>query len=42
MRDEREGGVVPALRDAYEASLEGVQGGRKGLRVMDAWAVSFV
>ena len=40
--DERERGVVLALRDACEASLEGVQGGRKGVRGMDVWAASFV
>ena len=40
--DERERGVVLALRDACEASLEGVQGGQKGVRAMDVWAASFV
>ncbi|KAF2026061.1 S-adenosyl-L-methionine-dependent methyltransferase [Setomelanomma holmii] len=40
--DERERGVVLALRDACEASLEGVQGGGKGVRSMDVWAASFV
>ncbi|KAF2709563.1 S-adenosyl-L-methionine-dependent methyltransferase [Pleomassaria siparia CBS 279.74] len=40
--DERERGVVLALRDACEASLEGVQGGLKGVRGMDVWAASFV
>lgn len=40
--DERERGVVLALRDACEASLEGVQGGRKGVRAMDVWVASFV
>ena len=40
--DERERGVVFALRDACEASLEGVQGGRKGVRSMDVWVASFV
>ncbi|CAD6590131.1 MAG: hypothetical protein ASARMPREDX12_007885 [Alectoria sarmentosa] len=40
--DERERGSVLALRDACEASLEGVQGGRKGVRSMDVWVASFV
>ena len=40
--DERERGVVLALRDACEASLEGVQGGRKGVASMDIWVASFV
>ncbi|KAH3915743.1 hypothetical protein HBI56_145900 [Parastagonospora nodorum] len=39
--DERERGVVFALRDACEASLQGVQGGRKGVRAMDVWVASF-
>lgn len=40
--DERERGVVLALRDACEASLEGVQGGRKGVRAMDVWIAGFI
>lgn len=40
--DERERGVVLALRDACEASLEGVDGGKEGVRAMDVWAASFV
>jgi hypothetical protein len=40
--DERERGVILALRDACEASLEGVQEGRKGVRSMDFWVASFV
>lgn len=40
--DERERGVVLALRDACEASLENVPGGRKGVRAMDVWVASFV
>lgn len=40
--DERERAVVFATRDACEASLEGVQGGRKGVRSMDVWVSSFV
>ncbi|KAF1848779.1 SAM-dependent methyltransferase [Cucurbitaria berberidis CBS 394.84] len=40
--DERERGVIIASRDACEASLEGVQGGRKGVRAMDVWAARFV
>lgn len=40
--DERERGVILALRDACEASLEGTQGGRKGVRAMDVWVASFV
>lgn len=40
--DERERGVVLALRDACEASLESVPGGRKAVSGMDVWAASFV
>ncbi|KAH6872692.1 SAM-dependent methyltransferas-like protein [Alternaria rosae] len=40
--DERERGVILALRDACEASLEGTQGGRNGVRAMDVWVASFV
>ena len=40
--DERERGLVLALRDACEASLEGVQGGRKGVGRMDVWVAIFV
>jgi SAM-dependent methyltransferase len=40
--DERERAVILALRDACEASLEGVQDGRKGVRAMDVWVASFV
>lgn len=40
--DERERGVVFALQAACEASLEGVQGGQRGVRSMDVWTVSFV
>ena len=40
--DERERNLVLALRDACEASLEGVQGGRKGVKTMDVWVASFV
>ncbi|KAF2850550.1 hypothetical protein T440DRAFT_91514 [Plenodomus tracheiphilus IPT5] len=40
--DERGKGVVFALRDACEASLESVQGGQKGVRGMDVWVASFV
>jgi len=40
--DERERGVILALRDACEASLEGIQGGRKGVRAMDVWVAGFV
>ncbi|PYI07672.1 putative SAM-dependent methyltransferase [Aspergillus sclerotiicarbonarius CBS 121057] len=40
--DERERAVVLALRDACEASLEGIQGGRKGVRSMDVWVANFV
>lgn len=39
---ERERGVIFALRDACEASLEGVHGGQKGVKGMDVWAASFV
>ncbi|KAF5855025.1 hypothetical protein ETB97_010271 [Aspergillus alliaceus] len=40
--DERERAVVLTLRDACEASLEGIQGGRKGVRAMDVWVANFV
>lgn len=40
--DERERAVVLSLRDACEASLEGVSGGRKGVRAMDIWVANFV
>ncbi|KAH0366134.1 S-adenosyl-L-methionine-dependent methyltransferase, partial [Aureobasidium melanogenum] len=40
--DERERGLVFALRDACEASLKGVQGGRKGVKAMDVWVASFI
>ncbi|KAJ5317524.1 hypothetical protein N7508_002032 [Penicillium antarcticum] len=40
--DERERAVVFASRDACEASLEGIQGGRKGVRAMDVWVANFV
>ncbi|KAE8419724.1 hypothetical protein BDV36DRAFT_251112 [Aspergillus pseudocaelatus] len=40
--DERERAVVLALRDACEASLEGVPGGRQGVRAMDVWIANFV
>lgn len=40
--DEREQAVVFALRDACEASLEAVPGGREGVRAMDVWVASFV
>ena len=42
VKDERERAVVHALRDACEASLERVQGGRKGVRAMDVWVASLV
>ncbi|KAE8373764.1 putative SAM-dependent methyltransferase [Aspergillus bertholletiae] len=42
VRDERERAVVLALRDACEASLEGIPGGRKGVRAMDVWVANFV
>lgn len=40
--DGRDRDVVVALRDACEASLEVVQGGRKGVKSMDVWVASFV
>lgn len=42
VRDERERAVVLALRDACDASLVGVQEGRKGVRSMDVWVAGFV
>jgi len=42
VRDERERGCIIALRDACEASLEGVQGGKKGVGAMDVWVARFV
>ncbi|KAM7221424.1 S-adenosyl-L-methionine-dependent methyltransferase [Rhypophila decipiens] len=42
VKDERERGVVLALRDALEASLEFIQGGAKGVRSMDVWVAVFV
>ncbi|PIG82034.1 SAM dependent methyltransferase [Aspergillus arachidicola] len=42
VNDERERAVVLALRDACEASLEGIPGGRKGVRAMDVWVANFV
>ncbi|KAF3049323.1 hypothetical protein E8E11_009091 [Didymella keratinophila] len=41
VRDERERGVVLALRDACEASLELVPGGKQSVRGMDVWVASF-
>lgn len=40
--DERERGMVLALRDACEASLEGVEGGQKGVKAMDVWVANFI
>ncbi|KAI1342686.1 S-adenosyl-L-methionine-dependent methyltransferase [Xylariaceae sp. FL0016] len=40
--DYRERAVITALRDACEASLEGLQGGLKGVRAMDVWTASFI
>ncbi|KAJ5358662.1 uncharacterized protein N7496_011075 [Penicillium cataractarum] len=40
--DERERAVILALRDACESSLEGIQGGRKGVKAMDVWVASFI
>ncbi|OOQ87824.1 SAM-dependent methyltransferase [Penicillium brasilianum] len=40
--DERERAAILASRDACEASLQGVQGGQKGVRAMDVWVASFV
>jgi SAM-dependent methyltransferase len=40
--DGRDRDVVFALKDACEASLEVVQGGRKGVKSMDVWVASFV
>ncbi|KAI5206095.1 S-adenosyl-L-methionine-dependent methyltransferase [Aureobasidium subglaciale] len=42
VKDEKERGVVQALRDACEASLGGVEGGRRTVRSMDVWVASFV
>jgi hypothetical protein len=40
--DERERGVILALRDACEASLHSTPGGQKGVQAMDIWISSFV
>lgn len=40
--DERERATVRALRDACEASLDGLEGGRKGVRSMDVWFGNFM
>jgi SAM-dependent methyltransferase len=40
--DGRDRDMVFALKDACEASLEVVQGGRKGVKSMDVWVASFV
>ncbi|KAL4748039.1 hypothetical protein BDW72DRAFT_196174 [Aspergillus terricola var. indicus] len=40
--NEKERAVVIALRDACEASSEGIQGGQKGVRPMDVWVANFV
>jgi len=40
--DGRDRDVVLALRDACEASLEAVQGGRQEVKSMDVWVASFV
>lgn len=40
--DGRDRDVVFALRDACAASLEFVDGGRKGVKSMDVWVASFV
>ena len=42
VHEERERAVVLASRDACEASLEGVPGGRKGVRAMDVWVASLI
>lgn len=39
---ERERGLILALRDACEASLKCIPGGRKGVHAMDVWVSSFV
>jgi hypothetical protein len=39
---EREQAAVYAMRDACEASLEGVEGGLKGVKAMDVWVASFI
>lgn len=40
--DERERGVVKALKDTCAASLEVVDGGKEGVRSMDVWVGTFV
>jgi hypothetical protein len=40
--DEKQRGVILALRDACEASLQGTPGGQKGVHAMDVWIASFV
>lgn len=42
VKDDREREVVLALRYACEASVEGVSGGREGVRAMDVWTASFI
>ncbi|TQV92127.1 SAM dependent methyltransferase [Cordyceps javanica] len=40
--DERKRTAVSALRDACAASVEVVEGGRKGIKAMDIWVANFV
>jgi hypothetical protein len=41
LSDEREQAVVFASRDACEASLNRIEGGREGVRSMDVWVANF-
>lgn len=42
VHDEREREVIIALRDACQASLDNIQGGKDAVQAMDVWAGSFI